>query len=111
MKKIKIDQELKDKFNKAFGKKTLEITYYNGYIVRFDKCNVESISPHKILISNNEKNLLVMHYADYHENSEIYYIDGEKQPLTIIGLKEYGINYFFKMRKSCYNMFRWCLNE
>ena len=94
MEKIRIDQGLKDKINSAFKKKTLEITYYNGYIVKFDKCNLESISPHKILISNNEKNLLVMHYADYHENDEIYYVDGEKQPLTITGLKEYVKNYF-----------------
>lgn len=94
MEKIRIDQELKDKINNAFKQKTLEITYYNGYIVKFDKCNLESISPHKILISNDEKNLLVMHYADYHENDEIYYIDGEKQPLTITGLKEYVKNYF-----------------
>ena len=35
-----------------------------------------------------------MHYADYHENDELYYIDGEKQPLTITGLKEYVKNYF-----------------
>lgn len=94
MEKISIDPELKDKINKTINRKTLEITYYNGYIVRFDKCNVESISPHKILISSNEKNLLVMHYADYHENDELYYIDGEKQPLTITGLKEYVKNYF-----------------
>ena len=93
-KKIKTGQELKDNFNKAFGKKTLEITYYNGYLVKFDKCNLESISPHKILISNNKKNLLIMHYADYHENDEIYYVDGEKQSLTITGLKEYVKNYF-----------------
>ena len=94
MEKIRIEQELKDKINKAIKRKTLEITYFNGYIVKFDKCNLESISPHKILISNEEKNLLVMHYADYHENDELYYIDGEKEPLTISGLKEYVKNYF-----------------
>lgn len=94
MEKIRIDQDFKDKINSTFKKKTLEITYYNGYIVKFDKCNIESITPHKILISNEEKNLLVMHYADYHENDEIYYVDGEKQPLTITGLKEYVKNYF-----------------
>ena len=94
MEKIRITQELKDKINSAIKKKTLEITYFDGYIVKFDKCNIESITPHKILISNDEKNLLVMHYADYHENDEIYYVDGEKQPLTITGLKEYVKNYF-----------------
>ena len=55
MEKIGIEQELKDKINKAIRKKTLENTYYNGYIVKFDKCNIESITPHKILISNEEK--------------------------------------------------------
>lgn len=94
MEKIEIKQELKDKINTTIKNKTLEITYYDGYIIKFDKCNIESITPHKILISNAEKNLLVMHYADFHENDEIYYVDGEKQPLTITALKNYVKNYF-----------------
>ena len=92
--KMDFEPDFKDKFNNAISKKTLEITYFQGYIVKFDKCNVESITPHKILISNDTKNLLVMHYADYYENNEIYYIDGIREPLTITKLKKYVKNYF-----------------
>ena len=92
--KIDIEPELKENINKAFKGKNLEITYYNGYLVKFDKCNVESISPHKILLSNNEKNLLIMHYADYMETEGLYYVDGKKDALTITSLKEYVKNYF-----------------
>lgn len=94
MEKIKINQDFKDKINNMFNHKNLEITYYNGYIVKFDKCNLESITPHRIVISNDEKNLLVMYYAEYYESDEVYYVDGGKQPLTITGLKEYVKKYF-----------------
>lgn len=92
--KIKIEPELKQKIESTIMRKNLEITYYNGYLVKFDKCNLESITPHKILISNDEKNLLVMHYADYMETDGLYFIDGQKDALTISTLKEYVKNYF-----------------
>ena len=94
LQKIELEQEVKDKFDALFKRKNMEITYYNGYITKFDKCNVESISPHKILISNNEKNLLIMHYADYLETDGLYFIDGEKESFNITNLKEYVKNYF-----------------
>ena len=72
LQKIELEQEVKDRFDALFKRKNMEITYYNGYITKFDKCNVESITPHKILISNNEKNLLIMHYADYLETDGLY---------------------------------------
>lgn len=94
LQKIEMDQEVKDRFNAAFKGKNLEITYYNGYLTKFDKCNVESISPHKIVMSNDEKNLLIMHYADYMETDGLYFIDGETRTFNITNLKEYVKNYF-----------------
>jgi hypothetical protein len=41
LQKIEIDQEVKDRFNAAFKGKNLEITYYNGYLTKFDKCQKE----------------------------------------------------------------------
>lgn len=92
--KIEIDTDLKAKIESTINKKNLVFTYFNGYLTKFDKCNVESLSPHKILISNQEKNLLVMYYADYIETDGLYFIDGEKEGLTIKKLKEYVNNYF-----------------
>jgi len=92
--KLKIDSEFKEKINKTFSRKNLEITYFNGYIVKFNKCNIESISPHKILFSSPTKNLIVLHYADYMENDGLYFVDGESEPLTITKLRDYVRNYF-----------------
>lgn len=94
VKKLEIDPDLKTRIESTINKKSLVFTYFNGYLTKFDKCNVESISPHKILISNEEKNLLVMHYADYIETDGLYYIDGKSEALTITNLKEYVNNYF-----------------
>lgn len=92
--KIEMDTDLKAKIESTINKKNLVFTYFNGYLTKFDKCSVESLSPHKILISNQEKNLLVMYYADYIETDGLYFIDGEKEGLTIKKLKEYVNNYF-----------------
>lgn len=94
LEKIKFNDELKSKFDDLKDTQSLEITYYNGYITKFDKCNVESISPHKILLSNHTKNLLILHYAEYMENDELYFIDGEKEPFTITKLREYIKKFF-----------------
>lgn len=88
--KLKIDSEFKEKINKTFSRKNLEITYFNGYIVKFNKCNMESISPHKILFSSPTKNLIVLHYADYMENDGFV----RTSQLRLV---------LFLFRKICYN--------
>ena len=92
--KLKISDEIKEKINLLTRTANIEVTYYNGYITKFEKSNVESISPHKILLSNPLKNLLIMYYADYIENDDLYFIDGEKEPLTTSKLKDYIKDYF-----------------
>ena len=93
-KKLKISDEIKEKINSLTRTANIEVTYYNGYITKFEKSNVESISPHKILLSNPLKNLLIMYCVDYIENDDLYFIDGEKEPLTMSKLKDYIKDYF-----------------
>lgn len=52
------------------------------------------ISPHKIILRNPLKNLLIMHYADYIQNDDLYFIDGESEPLTMSKLRDYIKDYF-----------------
>ena len=42
----------------------MEVTYYYGCISKFDKLNVHTISPHKIIFSKYGYDLLVLHYDD-----------------------------------------------
>lgn len=93
-KKIEISDELKENINELKSNKNLEITCFNGHLTTFDKCNVESISPHKILITDHNKNLLILHYAEYMENDKLYFIDGKKEPFTIQELKKFVKKYF-----------------
>lgn len=94
LQRIELEQEIKNKLDAIIKGKKLEITYYNGYLTKFDKCNVESISPHKIVISSDEKILLIMYYADYLETGGLYFIFGETQSFNITNLKEYIKKYF-----------------
>lgn len=92
--KLEISDEIVSKIESMIRTKNITATYFNGYITKFAKCNIESISPHKILFSNPLKNLLIMHYADYIQNDDLYFIDGEKEPLTMSMLKDYIKDYF-----------------
>ena len=56
LKKLSMNPEIKNKFKSIINPQSLEITYFNGYLVAFDKSNIQSISLHKLLIGNNEKN-------------------------------------------------------
>ena len=92
--KLEISDEIKSKIESMVQTKDIMVTYFNGYITKFAKSNIESISPHKIILSNPLKNLLIMHYGDYIADSNLYFIDGEKEPLTISKLHDYIKEYF-----------------
>lgn len=85
-----------DSLNRFAKNYRFNITYYYGYLVKFDKANICAISPHKILFSKNDVNLLVLHYDDYMENENLYFVDGEKEPFTISTIKRYVRDYFKK---------------
>ena len=58
------------------------------------KTNVYSITPHRIVFSRNQYNLLVLYYDEYHENNNLYLIANEKEPYTIGSMKKYVRQYF-----------------
>ena len=75
------------------------VTYYYGYISRFDKLNVYTISPHKIIFSKYGYNLLVLYYDEYHENTNLFLIPEEKERFTIGFMKKYVREYFSMIHK------------
>ena len=52
-KKLEFPKEIQDKCERYLKRKTLEITYLNGYMVEFKGTNLSTISPHKILIKSS----------------------------------------------------------
>lgn len=41
-----------EELNKFAKNYKIKVTYYYGYIVKFDKANIHAISPHKLVFSN-----------------------------------------------------------
>ena len=92
--KLLFNEDTINSLNKFAKSYRFKITYFYGYLVKFDKANIHAISPHKILFSKNNMNLLVLHYDDYMENDNLYFVDGEKEPFTISKIKRYIREYF-----------------
>ena len=90
--RLLFDNEVKESLNKMAKHSGIKIKYYNGYILRFDKSNIHSITPHRIVFVKNEYNLLILYYDEYHETDELFFVDGEKY--TLQGIKRYVRNYF-----------------
>jgi len=91
---INFDKDTKEELNKFAKTYRMKVEYYYGYISKFDKLNVHTISPHKIVFSKYGYNLLVLHYDEYHENDNLYLIPNEKEPFTIGSMKKYVRQYF-----------------
>ena len=90
--RLLFDSEVKESLERKFKRSGIKISYYDGYILRFEKTNVYSITPHRLVFSKNEYNLLVLYYDEYHETDELFFVDGEKY--TLHGIKSYVRNYF-----------------
>ena len=97
--KINFDKDTIEELNKFSKTYRMEIKCYYGYISKFDKLNVHTITPHKIIFSKYGYNLLVLHYDEYHENNNLYLIPNEKEPFTIGYMKKYVRQYFEKIYK------------
>ena len=89
------DSEVKESLEMSFKRSGIKFTNYDGYILRFEKTNVYSIKPHRLVFSKNEYNLLVLYYDEYHETDELFFVDGEKY--TLHGIKRYVRNYFMNI--------------
>ena len=70
----------------------IKFSYYYGYIIEFDKANVGGITLHRLIFSKNGKELIVLHYDLYHENDNLFIVEGEKY--TLYEIKKYIRNYF-----------------
>ena len=96
--RLLFDNEVKESLNKLFKSSGIKITYYDGYIVKFDKCNIYSITPHRIVFSKNDENLLVLYYDEYHEDYDLFFIEGQKY--TLLDAKKYIRSYFIKNKQQ-----------
>ena len=70
----------------------IKFLFYYGYIIEFDKANLDGITPHRLIFSKNGKELIVLHYDLYHENDNLFIVDG--QGYTLYEIKKYIRNYF-----------------
>ena len=76
--RVLFDNEVKESLNKTFKYSGIKVVYHDGYILRCDECNIHSITPHRIVFSKNAENLLVLYYDEYHEDMDLFFINGQK---------------------------------
>ncbi len=93
-KKLEFPKEIQDKCEKYLKRKTLEITYLNGYMVEFKGTNLSTISPHKILIKSSDKEVVILYYGEYYYDEELFFINNTKNGCTFSKLRELISNYF-----------------
>lgn len=93
-KKLEFPKELKDKCNRYLSRKTLEITYFDGYMVKFTGTNISTISPHKILLKSKEKEVVILYYGEHLYDEELFFINNTKNGCSFQKLRELVVNYF-----------------
>ena len=93
-KKLVFPKEIKDKCNRYLSRKNLEITYINGYMMEFQNSNLSTISPHKILIKSDEKEVMILYYGEHLYNDELFFINNTKNGCSFQRLRELVVNYF-----------------
>ena len=59
--RLLFDNEVKESLNKTFKSSGIKVSYYDDYIVKFDKSNIHSITPHRIIFSKNGDILLALY--------------------------------------------------
>lgn len=86
------EKETEEKLYKIAKHNGIKFSYYYGYIVEFDKANVDGITPHTLIFSKKEKELIVLHYGIYHENDDLFIV--EEKMFSLLTIKKYIRNYF-----------------
>ena len=89
------NNDTKEVLNKMAKRSGIKVEYYDGFIVMFGKVNVHAITPHRIVFSKNDVYLLVLYYDEYHEDDDVFYVDGERH--TLLTVKRYVRNYFMNI--------------
>lgn len=93
-KKLEFPKEIQEKCERYLSRRTLEITYLNGYIVKFSGTNMSAISPHKILIKSSDKEVVILYYGEYLYDEELFFINDTNNRCTFQKLRELVANYF-----------------
>lgn len=86
------EKETEEKLYKIAKHNGIKFLYYYGYIVEFDKANVDGITPHTLIFSKKEKELIVLHYGIYHEDDDLFIVEGKM--FSLLTIKKYIRNYF-----------------
>ena len=89
---MSFEKKFEEELSKMAKHSCIEFWFYYGYIIESDKVNVDGITPHRLMFSKNEKELIVLHYGLYHEDDNLFFVDGEKY--TLLTIKKYIRNYF-----------------
>ena len=89
------NNDVKEVLNKMAQRSGIKVEYYNGFIIMFDKVNVHALTPHRIVFSKNGNYLLVLFYDNYHEDDDVFYVDGERH--TLLTVKRYVRNCFMNI--------------
>ena len=78
------NNDTKEELNKMAKHNGINVIYYDDYIVMFDKVNIHAITPHMLVFCKNGNYLVVLHYDEYHEDDDLFFVDGEKYTLNTI---------------------------
>lgn len=89
---MSLEKETEEELSNMAKHSGIKFWLYYGYIIEFDKANLDGITPHRLIFSKNGKELIVLHYDLYHENDNLFIVDGECY--TLYELKKYIRNYF-----------------
>ena len=49
--RLLFDSDVKESLKKTFKRSGIKVSYYDGYMVRFEKTNVYAITPHRLVFS------------------------------------------------------------
>ena len=89
---MSFEQDTEEELSKMAKHSGIKFSFYYGYIIEFDKANIDGITPRRLIFSKNEKELIVLHYDLYHENDNLFIVDGKGY--TLYEIKKYIRNYF-----------------
>ena len=89
---MSFDKETEEELSKMPKHSGIKFWFYYGYIVMFDKVNIHAITPHMLVFCKNGNYLVVLHYDEYHEDDDLFFVDGNKY--TLLTIKKYIRNYF-----------------
>ena len=89
---MSFDKETEEELSKMSKHSGIKFCFYYGYIVMIAKVNIYAITPHMLDFCKNGNYLVVLHYDEYHEDDNLFFVDGEKY--TLLTIKKYIRNYF-----------------